>query len=59
MNKTEKMSSGLLISAVVGVLAFAPLPALAQEATPAPAKPAATSTNASTNLGVTACRFAA
>lgn len=48
------MGSGLLIGSVVTVLAVA-APAWAQDSTAAPvAKPAATSTNASTNLGVTA-----
>jgi sporulation protein YlmC with PRC-barrel domain len=48
------MGSGLLIGSVVTVLAVAQ-PALAQDSTAAPAaKPAATGTNASTNLGVTA-----
>jgi sporulation protein YlmC with PRC-barrel domain len=55
MTRMNLLSSGLLIGSVVTVLATAPLlPALAQDATTAPAKPAATSTNASTNMGVTA-----
>src|SRR4051812_20155589 len=54
MNKMNLMGSGLLIGSVITVLSVAQ-PALAQDATTAPApKPAATSTNASTNMGVTA-----
>jgi sporulation protein YlmC with PRC-barrel domain len=54
MNKMKLMGSGLLIGSVVTVLAVAQ-PAFAQDSTAAPAaKPAATSANASTNLGVTA-----
>jgi sporulation protein YlmC with PRC-barrel domain len=55
MKKLNLMSSGLLVGSLVSVLAMAS-PALAQDATtaPAPAKPAATSSNASTNLGVSA-----
>jgi sporulation protein YlmC with PRC-barrel domain len=53
VNKMKLMSSGLLIGSVVTVLAVTQ-PALAQDSTVSPAKPAATSTNASTNMGVTA-----
>jgi sporulation protein YlmC with PRC-barrel domain len=54
MNRFERLSSGLMAGSVVALLAA--VPALAQDATIAPApKPAATtSTNASTNMGVTA-----
>jgi len=49
------MNKGLLIGGVVSVLAAVQVNgAWAQEAAPAPAKPAATSTEASTNLGVSA-----
>ncbi len=52
--KMNLMGSGLLIGSVITVLAVAQ-PALAQDATATPAtKPAATSINASTNLGVSA-----
>lgn len=54
MSKMNLMNSGLLVGSMITALAVAQ-PALAQDATTAPAtKPAATSTNASTNLGVTA-----
>jgi len=54
MNKMNLMGSGLLIGSVVTMLAVTH-PALAQDSTAAPAtKPAATSTDASTNLGVMA-----
>lgn len=54
MNKMNLMNSGLIIGGVIAALAVAQ-PALAQDASTAPAtKPAATSTNASTNLGVSA-----
>jgi sporulation protein YlmC with PRC-barrel domain len=54
MNKLERLSSGLIAGSVVAMLAAAP--ALAQDATVAPAPKPATnsSTNASTNMGVTA-----
>jgi len=54
MSKLKLMGSSLLVGSVITVLAVAQ-PALAQDSTVAPAtKPAATSTNASTNMGVTA-----
>jgi len=54
MNKMKLMGSSLLIGSVVTVLSVAQ-PVLAQDATTAPAtKPAANSTNASTNMGVSA-----
>lgn len=54
MNKLKLMGSSLLIGSVVSVLSLAQ-PALAQDSNAAPAtKPAATSTNASTNMGVSA-----
>jgi sporulation protein YlmC with PRC-barrel domain len=52
MNKMKLTGSSLLIGSVVTIFA-ATQPALAQDATTAPStKPAATSTNASTNMGV-------
>jgi sporulation protein YlmC with PRC-barrel domain len=51
----KSLNRGLLIGGVAAVLAGAQMQgALAQESTATPAKPAATSTEASTNLGVTA-----
>jgi len=52
MKKFEKLGGTVLIGSIVAVLAASPV--VAQEATGTPAKPAATSTNASTNLGVSA-----
>jgi len=52
MNRKNLLSSGLLIGSVAAVLAAAP--AFAEDATTTTTKPAATSTNASTNLGVSA-----
>jgi sporulation protein YlmC with PRC-barrel domain len=55
MSRINLLSGGLLAGSVVAALATAQLsPALAQDATTTPAKPAATSTNASTNMGVAA-----
>lgn len=52
MKKTNLLASGLLVGSAMSVLALAQ-PAAAQDSTAAPApKPAATSSNASTNLGV-------
>jgi sporulation protein YlmC with PRC-barrel domain len=52
MNKSNK---ALVLAGVLAALSSAPIYAMAQDATTPPvAKPAATSTNASTNLGVTA-----
>jgi sporulation protein YlmC with PRC-barrel domain len=53
MYKMNLLSGGLLAGSLVSVLAFAE-PVLAQDSTTTPAKPAATSTNASTNMGVSA-----
>jgi sporulation protein YlmC with PRC-barrel domain len=51
----DKMNAGLIVGGVLAMLAGAPLsPAFAQDATTSPATPpAATSTDASTNVGVT------